>query len=397
MWFINTEEFVNHEAGLDGRGGSSYIDLVACVNEDLSSAWTSASDGVLETRRYYCQNWHADVVALISSSGWMLEQDRYSAYGAPFGLPGGDTNSDGDCDSSDSSQIQTWINGSVYDIRGDVDLDGDVDATDKSRVDSAYVGVTLGWTVLSNFGNRRGYAGYEQLGHLGIEYSIRNRTLAVDHGRWLTRDPANEYEHGGLYEYCRSAPLVRSDADGTLSSPNLPQDVIVPKSPPHEPNYEDPNFYDLPPRCKMKATTYPNPGNPDDPNQKHIIVSYRCPGKCGMGYYEVNQVAGCCTGPKAQESVTSDCALAKCKKALKNFGILSSTTGGNPHFPSEFHENCYNFCKRADCDYMVKKFDKPCAASVGIDPENDDNYKVCFYGSLGQACHCKLKDPSPPH
>src|SRR4029434_2303991 len=40
------EEFVNHEAGLDGRGASSYIDAVICRNFDRSSVFTDASDGV---------------------------------------------------------------------------------------------------------------------------------------------------------------------------------------------------------------------------------------------------------------------------------------------------------------------------------------------------------------
>src|SRR6185295_11741981 len=53
------EDFVNHNAGLGGKGGSSYIDLVICRNKDANTAWTSASDGVLEERLYYCQNWRA--------------------------------------------------------------------------------------------------------------------------------------------------------------------------------------------------------------------------------------------------------------------------------------------------------------------------------------------------
>ena len=73
------EEFVNHEAGLDGFGGSSYIDAVICRNRDANTAWTSATDGVLEERVYLCQNWRADVSAIVGSDGSMKEWVKYSA------------------------------------------------------------------------------------------------------------------------------------------------------------------------------------------------------------------------------------------------------------------------------------------------------------------------------
>jgi YD repeat-containing protein len=92
------ERFVHQQAGDGGFGGSSYIDLVAFREKDANTAWTSASDGTLEERLYYCQNQHADVVALITAAGGQREMDRYSAYGVPFGLPTGDCDSDGDCD-----------------------------------------------------------------------------------------------------------------------------------------------------------------------------------------------------------------------------------------------------------------------------------------------------------
>src|SRR4030095_3553492 len=122
-WLLNAEEFANHEAGLDGQGGSSYIDAVICRNFDRSSVFTDASDGVLETRRYICQNWRADVIAIVASNSWQLEEDRYSSYGIPFGLPAGDTNSDGDCDAARSTKVQTWINGPRYNRLGHVELD----------------------------------------------------------------------------------------------------------------------------------------------------------------------------------------------------------------------------------------------------------------------------------
>lgn len=155
------ELFVYHQAGLDGSGGSSYIDSVILRQRDANSGWTSAADGTLEVRRYYCQNWRNDVSANITSGGLIVEWAKYSSYGIPFGLPGGDTDSDGDCDSTDITQIQTWIDAPAYDVRGDINLDGSVNATDKSLAISNYQGTTSGWNVLSAaaVANRIGYAG----------------------------------------------------------------------------------------------------------------------------------------------------------------------------------------------------------------------------------------------
>ena len=67
-----------HVAGLAGRGSSSYIDSVIMRDEDANTAWDAASDATLEERRYYCQNWRADVVALLKSGGDLSEWIRYS-------------------------------------------------------------------------------------------------------------------------------------------------------------------------------------------------------------------------------------------------------------------------------------------------------------------------------
>ncbi|MFN0134364.1 MAG: hypothetical protein ACKVW3_17765 [Phycisphaerales bacterium] len=64
------ERFVYHAAGLGGYGGSSYIDDVICRDRDYSTDWYGEdSDGVLETRAYYCQNWRHDVSAIVTSGG----------------------------------------------------------------------------------------------------------------------------------------------------------------------------------------------------------------------------------------------------------------------------------------------------------------------------------------
>ena len=50
---------------------------------------------------------------------------RYSSYGIPYGLPAGDTDSDGDFDSADVAAIT-----GSYDVRKDANLDGSVDFFD---------------------------------------------------------------------------------------------------------------------------------------------------------------------------------------------------------------------------------------------------------------------------
>ncbi len=211
------EQFVNHQAGLDGSGGGSYIDTVITREKDANTAWTSASDGVLEERRYYCQNWRADVSAVLTSGGLMVEWVKYSSYGSPFGLPGGDANSSGGTDATDTTQIQTWINGSAYDVRGDINLNGVVNASDKTTVTNNYVGTTLGWNNLSAIGNRKGYAGYEWESQTGM-YHVRVRPYKPDLGKWLRRDPLGYVDGGNLYEYVGSKSITHVDPKGTSNT-----------------------------------------------------------------------------------------------------------------------------------------------------------------------------------
>ena len=212
------EEFLHHAAGLDGRGTGSYIDLVILRDRDINSGWTSAADGTLEERVYYCQNWRADVSALVTDAGQMLEWVKYSAYGVPFGLPGGDANSDGDCDAADLTQVTTWVEMGPYDVRGDVDLDGDVDEDDSSAIAADYSGIVMGRGVLSDdaVGNRRGYAGMRVLLQDFI-YESRRRHLHALLGRWMSKDPLGCLNDQNLYQYCRSQVMPHVDPSGLLS------------------------------------------------------------------------------------------------------------------------------------------------------------------------------------
>ncbi len=215
------EQFVYHAAGMDGYGSSSYIDAAILRSRDAVRDWTAAGGSAFGTPRYYLQNWRADVVAFVGGNGSQYEQVRYGEYGVPFGMPAGDVDGDGDVDANDTNQIQTWINGSTYDVRGDLDLDGDVDATDKTAA-QANNGVTLGWGKLSIDGklggNRKGYAGYE-FEPAASSYSlwhVRHRVLNSNLGRWTRRDHLGFVDGANLYQYGRSNPSVVVDPDGQV-------------------------------------------------------------------------------------------------------------------------------------------------------------------------------------
>jgi RHS repeat-associated protein len=207
------EQFVYHAAGIDG--GSSYIDAVILRDRDHNTAWTSASDGTLERRDYYCQNWRADLVALVSDSGAFVEGDRYASYGTPFLITAGDFDYDGDVDSSDTTAINNMI-GISYNVRADLDLDGDVDGNDYNAA-VANLGTPGGRMVLSSKGNRKGYAGYELDDVLARPfYHVRHRVLDCELGRWLRRDPLGYVDGNCLFAYLQDQPMSGSDPTGLL-------------------------------------------------------------------------------------------------------------------------------------------------------------------------------------
>ncbi len=200
-----------------------YTDAVVLRDRDANTAWAAEADGTLEERVYYCQNWRADVSAILTATGKMVEWVKYSAYGVPFALPAGDTDSDGDWDATDAAAI---LNSSSYDVRQDAELDGDVDSSDAVHAHSitgAYQ--TLGRGVLSSaaVNNRRGYAGYEfDPTFEGAErwlYHVRHRVYDAEVGRWTRRDPLGYVDGMSLYEYVGSRPLISLDPRGLACSP----------------------------------------------------------------------------------------------------------------------------------------------------------------------------------
>ena len=173
----------------------------------------STDDGTLEERRYYCQSWRHDVVAMVTSGGALAERARYSAYGVAFGIPLGDVNGDGACDSTDVGLYTPTPSG----VRYDLNLDGVVNSTD-AGIASGAPSVTLGRGRLSNIGNRFGYAGYESDFATDLLMHVRNRVYHATLGRWTRRDPLGYVDGASLYQYVGSRPITGLDAMGLAGS-----------------------------------------------------------------------------------------------------------------------------------------------------------------------------------
>jgi RHS repeat-associated protein len=214
------ERFVHHNAGLGGQGGSSYIDAVVLRERDANTAWYNAADSTAEERRLMCEAApRPDVVAVLTDTGNLVESVKCSSYGVAFGLPVGDTDSDGDWDATDSAAIT-----GAYAIEKDANLDGVIDASDVTYANSITGGYqTLGRTVLSSSGvnSRTGYASYQfDPTFTGAGRSLshaRNRVFDANL-RWLSRDKAGYIDGPSLFSYVRNNPLRWTDPNGRFSS-----------------------------------------------------------------------------------------------------------------------------------------------------------------------------------
>ena len=220
------ELFVNHQAGLNGTQTSLPLDATILRDRENSALWAQAADGSSHNRAYYVQNYfggRGDVVAILSSSGSVAQQVRYSAYGVPHGMPAGDTDFNGSIvGTPDVTQMLAWTSG-PYTVRGDYDLDGDVDNADVT-IASGNFGIGLGWNALSTGptqslsgvlgGHRKGYCGYEHDGTNPKIMHVRHRAYLADLGRWTRRDPLGYVDGGNLYGYVNGSVVVELDASG---------------------------------------------------------------------------------------------------------------------------------------------------------------------------------------
>jgi RHS repeat-associated protein len=219
------EVFVWHSAGMDGGGGSSYIDSVVLRQDDTTTAWTAAPD-TLNRRVYPLQNWRADVVAVYDlNEGIIAERVRYSAYGVPFCVSAADFDGDGDVDAADNTAYSNA--NTAGDPSADLNLDNVVDFNDTLAWNNLYnAGETGGRSVLSRSSvrNRIGYAGYQHdpsitgsaQGSGQGKYHVRFRVYDAGVGRWTRRDPLGYVDGMSVYEYVGNFPLSHIDATGLV-------------------------------------------------------------------------------------------------------------------------------------------------------------------------------------
>jgi RHS repeat-associated protein len=239
------EAFVYHNAGIGGRGGSSYIDSVILRDRDnttgnllvssgpptmyVSHYFAGASDGTLEQRHFYCQNWRADVVVLTDSNGQPAEHVRYTAYGEARSYRNGDMDLDGAITSADYEAWENWLDEETgYTLLPmDANFDGALNPDDRgymaSLEESFPAGVDLGGVgYVSHFNNRIGYAGYQfdyaaaynGGDERGGMYHVRHRVYVPESGRWTRRDPLGYHDGMGLYEYVQGQSVIRLDPSG---------------------------------------------------------------------------------------------------------------------------------------------------------------------------------------
>ncbi|MBX3410573.1 MAG: hypothetical protein KF859_11890 [Phycisphaeraceae bacterium] len=231
------ESFVYHAAGLGGRGGSSYIDSVILRERDADEPWTSASDGALEERRFYCQNWRADVVAVTRSDGAPWEFVRYSAYGEPTVYPLADVNRDGVVNLDDLTAFgmgtTTGDFAATPDGEPDLDFDGDIGSSaDIALFMDSYDANTgqsgKGRVSSAEVGNRKGYAGYEW-DHVIAMSHVRHRVYWAEIGRWTRRDPIGYVPDRNLYAYVEARSILRTDPQGLEPALSPKDDKNFPK------------------------------------------------------------------------------------------------------------------------------------------------------------------------
>ena len=229
------ETFIHHQAGIDGRGGSSYIDGVVLRDRDGGREnWQAAASATRGDRLYYLQNWRADTVLTMRAAGQVVDRLAYTANGEPIylqngiydfaDLVGGDGNPprDGVTDGNDYNAFLNWHG--AEDPRADIvggdgnpPGDGNVDGNDFSAYLNAYA--ASGPAYFSD--SRRLYAGYEFDPVLGLAgasvYHVRNRVYDAENGRWTKRDPLGYVDGPSLYEYCSSRAMEARDASGLVA------------------------------------------------------------------------------------------------------------------------------------------------------------------------------------
>jgi len=160
------EAFVYHLASARGpgfTGGVLLRDREGTLTNPVLWAKDAAS-GTLDERVYACGDFRGNVSALVSETGTLVEQYRYSATGVPMGIPLGDADGDGKVDGAAGKADYVKTNAAVgggsgaYKVELDVSLDGLVTAADvtivtandgiktgRGKHSAASVGWRVGW------------------------------------------------------------------------------------------------------------------------------------------------------------------------------------------------------------------------------------------------------------
>ena len=147
-------------------GGILLRDREGALTNPVSWAADNAGD-TREERTYACSDFRGSVSALVSETGTLAEQYRYSATGVPMGIPLGDVKVDGivaggaGADSVKAEAARIAGIGS-YSVEMDTDLDGVITTADTGAV-TARSGRSLGMGKLSeaSVGWRVGWKGME--------------------------------------------------------------------------------------------------------------------------------------------------------------------------------------------------------------------------------------------
>jgi len=211
---VSKERFLHHRAGGSGYGGSSYLDHVVLRERDANTNWHASSDGTLEERLYYCQNWRYDATTLVTSGGAVKERVRYSSYGVPCGIPLGDCDSDGDVDSADQAVLLgAWGTSSP---KCDLDLSGAIDAVDNAMLISQS-GTVGGLGSLSRCRSRIGGQGWIADPDCSCRSLQRTRVSDSRQGRWHSRDSFARSMPDELYKDRNDNPIRYLDPTGEFA------------------------------------------------------------------------------------------------------------------------------------------------------------------------------------
>lgn len=246
------ERTLFHNAGLNGRSGSSYID--SCAVRETSP--TTGTYPVMQTRWYTLQNWRADVVATLASNGTLSAWSSYTAYGKQQTWRVADIDDGTETGTPDEGvTIEDLTLYLAWFEAGDPQADVD-DGSGTGALDAGVTIEDLAFFLTyfegsgGDFDSRLGYAGYvkdEADSRQSGLYHVRFRVYSTELGSWLTQDPLEwESDEFSLYRYAHNNTMTYTDPSGLIitderyncrdidkptKSPTNPPTAPIPDSP----------------------------------------------------------------------------------------------------------------------------------------------------------------------